>query len=385
MSLPSRPSLEYLKKLAKDQLTELQRADASAKLADAQRAVARSHGFTSWRKLRAHLESMLPAAAPERTDWPDSVIEEFFGAINRGDDATVRRMLAADHELANARHPEGSTALTAAVDHNRIGILEALLQHGADATRVYAHSAHTPLSWAVTIENFEAARVLMRAGVASDLYCAAGMGDVAAVRAFFDAAGRVKPGASKTGSSRYTPDGVRLPCPPESAREVVADALYIASRNGQVDAVKILLAHDPDLSFRAYMGATALHWAEFAGSRPIVDLLQNAGADPGARDGVLKCTPRAFAICAPANWGFTAKVRQRLADDRSLANIMEGRGTPLHEAAREGHLEIVKLLIENGAEASVRDADGKTPRDLALARPDHARCAEVAAWLANQT
>lgn len=268
MSLPYRPSLEYLKTLAKDQLRELQRADTSAKLADAQRAVTRSHGFTSWRKLRAHLESMLPATAPERTDWPDDLIEEFFGAINRGDDATVRRMLAADRELANARHPEGSTALTAAVDHNRVGILEVLLQHGADATRVYAHSAHTPLSWAVTIENFEAARVLVRSGAAADLSCAAGMGDVAAVRTFFDGAGRVKPGASKTGSSRYAPDGTRLPCPPESAGEVVADALYIASRNGHVDAAKALLAHDPDLTFRAYMGATALHRAHFAGSGP---------------------------------------------------------------------------------------------------------------------
>lgn len=63
---------------------------------------------------------------------------------------------------------------------------------------------------------------------------------------------------------------------------------------------------------------------------------------------------------------------------------MEGRGAPLHEAAREGHLEIVKLLIEHGADINTRDTDGKTPRDLALACPDHARCAEAAAWFAAQ-
>jgi len=47
MALPDRPSLEYLKKLAKDRLLELRRADAGARLADAQLAVAREHGFPS--------------------------------------------------------------------------------------------------------------------------------------------------------------------------------------------------------------------------------------------------------------------------------------------------------------------------------------------------
>jgi len=45
MSLPDRPNLEYLKKLAKDRLSALRRANSDAKLADAQLAVAREHGF----------------------------------------------------------------------------------------------------------------------------------------------------------------------------------------------------------------------------------------------------------------------------------------------------------------------------------------------------
>jgi len=45
MSLPDRPNLEYLKKLAKDRLSALRRANPAAKLADAQLAVAREHGF----------------------------------------------------------------------------------------------------------------------------------------------------------------------------------------------------------------------------------------------------------------------------------------------------------------------------------------------------
>jgi ankyrin repeat protein len=94
-------------------------------------------------------------------------------------------------------------------------------------------------------------------------------------------------------------------------------------------------------------------------------LLLAAGADPGSRDDAVKCTARAFGICIPASWGNARLVRERLEQDRSLASIFEGRGTPLHEAARQGHSEIVALLLEAGADPSVRDADGNAPADLA--------------------
>jgi len=54
--LPECASLEYLKKLAKDRLQELRRADPQAKLATALLAVARDHGFSSWRALKAEIE-----------------------------------------------------------------------------------------------------------------------------------------------------------------------------------------------------------------------------------------------------------------------------------------------------------------------------------------
>lgn len=55
--LPEHPSLEYLKKLAKNRLHELRRTDPEAKLAAAQLDVAREHGFTSWRALKAQIDS----------------------------------------------------------------------------------------------------------------------------------------------------------------------------------------------------------------------------------------------------------------------------------------------------------------------------------------
>jgi hypothetical protein len=55
--LPPRPSLEHLRKQAKDLLQELQQRNPVAQLADAQHAIARKYGFTSWPKLKAYVES----------------------------------------------------------------------------------------------------------------------------------------------------------------------------------------------------------------------------------------------------------------------------------------------------------------------------------------
>lgn len=374
MALPDRPSLEYLKKLAKDRLSELRRADPRARLADAQLAVAREQGFTSWRALRAELARRRGDAAP------DPVIE-LFAAIRAGEEATVDRLLTAHPALANARDEEGSTPLSAAVDAHRAALIPLLLRHGGDPHLVYAHSAHTPLSWAVVIGAYDCARALMQAGVEPDLFCAAGLGEVDRVRAFFGPDGRLRPGASITGSSRYAPDGTRLPCPPGIDREVVSDALYMASRAGHEGTVRELLARGPDLSFQAFAGATVLHWAYFAGAPSVVALLVASGADPTVRDPVLGCTPEAFGICTAASWGWLSKVRQRLEENPALIRAQSRRGGPLHEAAWAGHLGVVKLLVDAGADPGGRNEDGQTARDLARERPDQAGCAQVAEWL----
>ena len=115
----------------------------------------------------------------------------------------------------------------------------------------------------------------------------------------------------------------------------------------------------------------------------MVALLRAAGADPALRDPVLGCTPEAFGICVAASWGWVSKVRQRLAEDRRLAQATSARGGPLHEAARAGALEAVKLLVDAGADRARRNGDGKTALDLARERPDHAGCGAVAEWLAG--
>ncbi|MCX6123964.1 MAG: 3,4-dihydroxy-2-butanone-4-phosphate synthase [Proteobacteria bacterium] len=66
-SFPAHPSLEFLRKQAKDQLHTMQQSNPQVKLADAQWQLAKEYGFASWPKLKASI-----------TDTPQ---DQFSGAI----------------------------------------------------------------------------------------------------------------------------------------------------------------------------------------------------------------------------------------------------------------------------------------------------------------
>src|SRR5262245_40861664 len=91
-TLPSRPSLEYLRKLAKDRLPALRDGTPDAKLADALLAVARDYGFSSWRALKAEVDH-------RRGD----LTSRWFEAVRRCDVESVRLLLREDASLLNAR------------------------------------------------------------------------------------------------------------------------------------------------------------------------------------------------------------------------------------------------------------------------------------------
>ena len=286
-------------------------------------------------------------------------------AIRVGDTALAARLIKVTPALAQAQNSDGASMLHVAVEFDRAAIVKTLIDAGADLHAVYGRSVHTPLSWSIVVGAFDSAAVLVKAGVKPDLYCAAGLNEVEALANWFGADGFALPGASTTGSTRFLADDTKLPSPPTDPVELASDALVLACRNGRVSAVKFLLTKNIGLNFRAYMGGTALHWANCNGDRKVIAMLTAAGADQAARDDVMRATPRAFGICVPASWGHITWLKRAIARDKSLANCFDARGTPLHEAARNGQAGSVRLLLKAGADPATRDADGKTPHDLA--------------------
>ncbi len=365
-ALPPRPHLNWLKNRAKEELQRLRANDPAARLADAQLAVARAHGFVSWGKLKAHIHALRvdenalpPVAIPLNAD----LVKAFAEAI-RGDIETVRQMLDVYPQLANSA-VDGHTVLHHAAGENRAAAIGLLIERGADPNARWAGLQHTPLSWAVTCDWPEACRALVEGGAKVDLFCASGMGLLDAVRSHFDEAGHLRPGASISGSSRRRDDGTYEGLS-GNPRDVISDALYIACRTGHTEVALYLLDRGADANFRGYMGATCFHWAYFGGGDPrLISALAAHGGDARAIYADRRCTPRGFGILVASAWGWVHYVKRILATDASLANLAEGGSTPLHEAARNGNAEIVKLLLENGADRGVVDGDGKTPLDRA--------------------
>jgi ankyrin repeat protein len=167
-------------------------------------------------------------------------------------------------------------------------------------------------------------------------------------------------------------------------------AFFKAVRSGNVVEVGRRLDQTPALLTERDGGfrATALHWAAAAGDLPMATLLLERGADPCAKNGeglnpsvvalrnnragiafALRCPtePLELLLFAAAQSGDQSVIVQVLDLKPTAINSVDTLGaTPLHWAAFKGHAVITAFLLENGADATVRNRAGKTPLDLAL-------------------
>lgn len=252
-SLPSRPSLEQLRKQAKD-LRQAQRSgnpaalqriaehhptltkasapairDAKFALSDAQLVVAREHGFTSWPKLKEHVESILLETA-------DPV--ELFKEACTGDSAAWLRLVLKRHPMLKAKinEPVGPFASPMITNVRSREVLDALIENGADLD--------AKSRWTGTGGGFG---ILHHAAPELALYAI--------------------------------------------QRGAVVDA-HAAARLGLLDCLRELIAADPALVHaRGGDGQTPLH---FASTIPVAEFLLEHGADIDARDMDHESTPAQY-------------------------------------------------------------------------------------------
>ena len=159
---------------------------------------------------------------------------------------------------------------------------------------------------------------------------------------------------------------------------VAAPDLCEAAALGDETRVDELLVKGESPETRSWDGWTALHLAAFMGHAAVTRTLLAGGApvDAVSSNGIGN-TP----LCAALAGRVSEDVVRLLLEAGADVNFRAELGvTPLHLAASRGADPLVRLLLERGADASARMDDGTTPAAMAASRghPDTAAAIERA-------
>ena len=142
--------------------------------------------------------------------------------------------------------------------------------------------------------------------------------------------------------------------------------LMLASKAGQEDVVRNLLERGDDVNIENDGGWTALKKAVSGHHPTIVRLLVQHGANVSA-------SPRGYTALHLAAQLNDVQCSEALLDCGADMNVQEAEfgQTPLLEAMNEGDgdfrgPEVARLLIEHGADVTIKDMDGRTVLNYAL-------------------
>jgi ankyrin repeat protein len=281
---------------------------------------------------------------------------ELFCACIAGDLNVVRRLIKKDRSLARCSYAY-RTPLYFTVRENRTECVEFLLEHGAD-----------PLSLAVNDTLLDICRdrgyaemeQLLRTNYADVLNASlAGEAVAAAIR-------------------EHDLDKVRrlLDLSPELLHlgdERSNQPIHWAAMTRQLDVIDELLQRGADINAARFDGAHPLQLANgdyyFRGWRDVP-----ADWPTKPRDVIAHLRSRgAYCdICTACHLGDIDRVRELLDQDPLLAHRLAdyttyylGSGSPLRNAAANGHIEIVQLLLDHGADPNQRE-EGTAPLGHAL-------------------
>jgi len=334
--------------------------DAEFTKADAQLVYAREHGFDTWDELVLRVNALASAENPEAA-------EPFFAAfraLEAKNAARLSSLLRHHPALAQERGTNGNTLLNLAVSigakserdvaqalvatlldagadvndandrgwtplhqaaySNQTELAATLIQRGADPELEAHGSGGTPLIAALFWGHREVADLLGRYSAApGNLRAAAGLGSQELVENCFTGERTLAP-ESFAARGFYRPhSGFPDWHPSADPQEVLDEALVWACKSGRTQVLPRLVRAGARIDADPYRG-TPLIWAAVRNRIETAEWLIANGATVN-----LKAT---------------------------FGGLTHGQGvTALHLASQSGHLRMVRLLIEHGADPKIQD------------------------------
>ena len=144
--------------------------------------------------------------------------------------------------------------------------------------------------------------------------------------------------------------------------------LYAASYHGQIDTVRWLLDHGADANASGDYLFTPLLYAAAEMQFEAVQLLLEHNADINPRDYKGRSLLYWLFSTRSSKGKFVEMVR-RLLEHGADPNICDdSHRTPLHEASSRGLLEAARLLLSHGAKVDAKDGKGNTPFQVAASK-----------------
>ena len=285
----------------------------------------------------------------------------------------------------NAKDDYGSTPLHLAAVWNDNAIVSSVLVDAGAQPNVRNNSGWAPLHYAVNSAKRLTVSILLDAGAdpnartydaagSTPLHMAAQQDDPILVSTLLDmganSVARSADGRMPIHSAAYyTDDRTVISTLLRGGAGADLTPAHIAVLNGDRAALTTALEGDADPNAADSYGWTPLHFAALVArviSEPIlVEDLVAAGADPGARslDGMTPVDQAAM------YYGGIAVVEALLAggaDPGSAGAQRDDDGhTPLHHATMTLQMEVIKALLEAGADPHAVDPEGNTPLDHA--------------------
>jgi|GEM_PF-1969928 len=296
---------------------------------------------------------------------------EFFDLLAAGLEKRVITHLEAEPESLRQPLSDGSSVLHAALETKTgAALVPMLLERGGDPAMQDANG-RSPLHLAIETGQQGAINALKDVSQPFDIFAAAGLGDSRAV-------------------------SVLLKEHPEHAVEAQLDGttpLFYAVHGGSVEIVRGLLAAGAEASPRSnrfWACPTPLQLAIQRQHQDVMQLLLTSGAEVNVTPSPDHYQPTP--LHAAARWGNVEQVKLLLDHGATISEGVLGwvlysgkldilqllferdlnlndpaHRFALHAAARSGNVKIVQLLLKHGADPTIKDNDGRRPREIALA------------------